>query len=80
METETLNNKMGVAESETLVNTLAHTPPKGKPESVVHTLFDTLAKIKSKTLGNTFNDVRPKLLVETLRLQTVGVTLIDVEA
>ena len=80
METETLNNKSGVAESETLFNTLARTPPKGKIDSVVHTLADTLAQIKSKTLGDTLKDVRPKPLVETLRLQTVGDTLIDVEA
>ena len=44
----------------------------------MHTLADGLAKIKSKTLGDTLNDVKPKPLVETLRLQTVGVTLIDV--
>ena len=63
METETLNNKMGVAESETLVNTVAHTHPKGKPESVVQTLADTLAKIKSKILDDTLKDVKPKPLV-----------------
>ena len=57
METETLNKKLGVAESETLVDTLAHTRLKRKPESVVHTLADSLAKIKSKTLGDTLNDV-----------------------
>ena len=63
METETLNNKRDVAASETLFNTLAHAPPKGKIESVVHTLADTLAQIKSKTLGDTLKDVRPKPLV-----------------
>ena len=57
METETLNKKLGVAESETLVDTLAHTRLKRKPESVVHTLADSLAKIKSKTFGDTLNDV-----------------------
>ena len=79
METETLNNKMGVAQSETLVNTLAHTPPKGKPKLVVHTLADTLARTKSEKIGDTLNDVKPKPLVETQCLQAVGVILIDVE-
>ena len=79
VETETLNNKMGVAKSETLVNTEAHTLPKGKPELVVHTLADTLAKTKSETLGDTLNDVKPEPLVETLRLETVGVILIDIQ-
>ena len=52
MKTETLNNKISVTELETLINTLAHTPPMGKPQSVVHTLADTLAKIKSQKLSD----------------------------
>ena len=37
METETLNDKMGIEESETLVNPLAHMPSNRKPELVVLT-------------------------------------------
>ena len=55
METETLNDKMGIEESETLVNPLAHMPSNRKPELVVHTLAHTLAKTKSETLGKTHN-------------------------
>ena len=46
-----LNDKMGVAESETIVKALAQTPLKGKPESVVHTLAYTLAKKKARHLA-----------------------------
>ena len=55
MESETLNHKMGIEESETLANPLAHIPSKRKPELVVHTLAHTLAKTKSETLGKTHN-------------------------
>lgn len=68
-----------MAESETLVNALHQTPLKGKPKSVVHTLAELLEKIKSEKLGDTLNDVKPKPLVETLRLQTVGVMLMLVQ-
>ena len=47
---------------------------------MVHTLADTLAKIKGETLGNKLSNVKPKILVEILRLQGVRVTLIDVKA
>ena len=45
----------------------------------MHTLAYTLAKKKSETLGDTLNDVKPEPLFETLRLQTIGITLINLQ-
>ena len=65
--------------AETLAKVETEKPDFTPPESVEHTLAGTLTKIKSDKLGETLNDVNPKPLDETLRLQAVGVALIDVK-